>query len=193
MNIVQVKITGTETLLMHSGLLADPLNEYARKMKSITSKRIKTDEDYEALSKYEFLGGLYYDKTIGVYVPSENIEACIRDAAKLKRGGKTIDQALRCATDRAPLIYDGPKNPSDMFPDARFRDVRGVKIGKNRVIRTRPKFPIGWEVAFELQFDPSVLSPTNLREYVEQAGEMIGLGDWRPRFGRFEVTSWRTA
>ena len=57
----------------------------------------------------------------------------------------------------------------------------------NRVTRTRPYFK-DWAVDAEGMFDPAVISVDELREIAQTAGTMIGLGDWRPRFGRFEAT-----
>jgi hypothetical protein len=45
METITFKIRGESQLLMHNGQLADPLNPYTKAMKSLTSKRKKTDSE----------------------------------------------------------------------------------------------------------------------------------------------------
>jgi hypothetical protein len=33
--------------------------------------------------------------------------------------------------------------------------------------------------------DPGVIELEDIRQIADTAGQLIGLGDWRPRFGRF--------
>jgi hypothetical protein len=48
-------------------------------------------------------------------------------------------------------------------------------------------FPTGWVLRFELEFDDSVIGPKELVKAMNDAGALVGLGDWRPKFGRFLV------
>ncbi|HEY1127431.1 MAG TPA: hypothetical protein VGF83_06695, partial [Actinomycetota bacterium] len=60
---------------------------------------------------------------------------------------------------------------------------------QNRVMRCRPVFR-QWRSAAEGTLDTAVLSLEDLRTIADTAGAMIGIGDYRPRYGRFtaEVT-----
>ena len=57
MNTLQLTIKGVSPLLLHNGQTANPLNKYARQLKAVSGKRNKTDEDFEAMAKIEFLAG----------------------------------------------------------------------------------------------------------------------------------------
>ena len=85
-----LKIEGLAPLLMHNARLANPLDTIVQAKKPIAAKRTKTDDDHALLSKYEFLGGLYIDADAGPYLPAENIERCIRDAAAFSRQAESI-------------------------------------------------------------------------------------------------------
>ena len=69
----RITITGTAPLLMHNGRLANPLDPSTQALKSLTSKRKKTDDDLFDIARAEFLGGLYIDPDVGPYVPGENV------------------------------------------------------------------------------------------------------------------------
>jgi hypothetical protein len=55
-------------------------------------------------------------------------------------------------------------------------------------MRTRPIFP-EWELEFTVEYSPDLVQRDRLEEWVEVAGRQIGLSDWRPNYGRFEVVS----
>ena len=68
--------------------------------------------------------------------------------------------------------------------DERFRLRNPVRVGTAKVQRTRPKFD-KWEAEIEVKFLPSLLNRKEVIEFVRIGGEQVGLGDWRPRFGRY--------
>jgi hypothetical protein len=62
------------------------------------------------------------------------------------------------------------------------------RVGLNRVsiTRERPAMRAGWKATFDLQvLLPEYIAPDTLRATIEQAGRLIGVGDWRPTYGRF--------
>jgi hypothetical protein len=183
----RMSCTGTHSLLMHNARLSNPLDDIAKSMKRVTSKRIKTDEDHEELARLEHMGSLYFDPEVGPYVPGQNFERCLVDAARITKSGKKIERGVFVETDVNPLSYDGPRDIEGLWRDQNFRHAASVKVGTSRVTRTRPQFR-GWMVEAEGTYDPAVLNLVELREIATTAGLMIGLGDWRPRFGRFSCT-----
>ena len=184
---MKVSIEGMSPLLMHNGHLADPLNEYAKAMKEISKKRNKTDDDYIELSRREFIGGLYMGEK-GPVIPGENIEAMLISAAKKIKLGSQVKTAVLCDGDWS-VEYEGPRTVDGLWADKNFRDYRGAKLnGKTTVMRTRPRFN-KWALNFELQFLPDQLNAADLRQILNIAGIQIGLGDYKPKFGRFSVAA----
>lgn len=181
-------ITHAAPLLMHNGRLAAKDDPYARKMSEITSKRKKVDADYEELAHIEFLGGLYLDEKGEPCIPSLNFEGCLigkGGAARKERMGKEAAAAL-WVIDDAPLIYDGPKIPEELWKDKRFVSKELVVIGGSRITRTRPIFG-SWGANITVQFNEDLLDEETVRRWIEVAGEQVGLMEWRPRLGRFTV------
>lgn len=181
-----ITITGTSPLLMHNSRLANPLDPATKALKKFTSKRQKTDEDHEQLALLEFTGSLYLHDKLGPYIPGENIMRCLVDGAKLTKQGVKVTRGVFIKTDVNPLSYNGPRDIDGLLK-ANFRHMASVKVGTQRVMRCRPWFP-EWRVQAEGVLDPSVLELDDLASIADNAGSLIGLGDWRPRFGRFTTT-----
>ena len=57
---------------------------------------------------------------------------------------------------------------------------------KSRIMRTRPKFP-AWALSFELAYQDEIANRSSIEKWLTDAGQFVGLCDYRPRFGRFEV------
>lgn len=187
---VQIHLQGVSPLLCHNGQTADPRNTYAKAMKAISGKRKKTDADFDELARLEWLAGLYRfgDELV---IPDYVLESTmIAGAKKSKRGPQA-----KCGlffTDHAVLEFDGkPEAINDdtlakMFAGGTFTHTVGVRVGMAKVMRTRPVFR-NWSCAASVQYDPDVLNQRDLEEIAVDAGRLVGLGDWRPKHGRFNA------
>ncbi|HEX2578660.1 MAG TPA: hypothetical protein VHK88_20115 [Aquihabitans sp.] len=183
---VRISIEGTAPLLCHNIQLADPLNPIAKAMKAISAKRKKTEDDHEQLARLEFEGGLYLAPGVGPYVPGVNIEKSIVEGARITKQGKQVERGLFVTDNEVPLLYQGPRAVEDLWADVNFRSSMAVKVGQARVMRTRPIFR-SWALDVDAEVDPALLDMANLSAICEDAGRMVGIGDYRPRFGRFDV------
>lgn len=187
MKQLQTTWTGIRPLIVHNGELANPLNRYSKAMKEISSKRKKTDSDFEAMARLEFEGGLYFDDEHGPVMPSDCIEACLQSGAKKSKLGKDVQAACFVSDDVVRIEYDGPRDIDKLYADRRFVLQKGVKVTTSRIIRTRPMFPTGWQISFTLEYDETILNVAAIKKAMVDAGALCGLGDWRPKFGRFTV------
>ena len=186
---MKVKWTGIRPLVMHNGLLADPTNPYVRRIKEITAKGSKklTEADYEERDALEWEGGLYWDDVEGPVVPSDNIERCIQLGAQKSRIGKDVQAAVFCTLPSIRVDYNGPRDKAKMIGRPEFELRKGVAVQKARIIRVRPMIPTGWILKVELEYDDTIVNPKSLLKAMTDAGALVGLGDWRPKFGRFLV------
>jgi len=189
---VSFKIKGVMPTIMHNGQTSDPLNEYAKRLKKVTSKKTKTDQDHMEMAEIEWFAALYVDEQNRPCWPGENIESMLVAAAKKTRLGNQTKSGL-FVDGNAIVIHDGPRTadglwkykPLDKNP---YISRVPVVINKSRVMRTRPIFPV-WSLEFAVNYMPDILSSENVIEFVKTAGKIIGLSDWRPKYGRFEVES----
>lgn len=181
-----MKLVGSRPLVMHNGRLADPLDEFTKAVQQISRKRYKTDADHEQMAKLEFLGSLWLGgEPLRPVLPDSAILATLIDGAKKTRSGPAAKAGLDCL-DHAVLEYDGPTDPHTLWEDKRFRLRSGVKVQRSRVIRTRPIFRT-WRTLVRLEYEDSLLNTEQVVEFTRRAGFEVGIGDWRPRYGRFLV------
>lgn len=188
MALLKVKLNSLHTLLMHNNQGVDPLNKYSVMLKKYTGKRIKTEEDHIAISEISWRSGLYYDEIAGPIIPPEMIEACIREGAKKTKKGKTIQANLRVVEDIIPLEYKGPRDIEGLIKSGEFRDFRVGKLkGKTSINITRPRFD-RWSIQFTLEYNDQLIDLEELKEIIRVAGQQACIGDYRPRYGKFEPT-----
>ncbi len=190
-NFPAVKFTlrGATPLLIHNERLANPMDPTAKRLKALTSKRKKTDEDITNIARAEFDGGLYVDED-GPYIPDSWILALLRDGGKQIKLGKAITQGTLSMEDRFRLQHGLSKKPRESWEDAiwgaGYYDQRMVGNQTARILRTRPRFD-AWAVTASIHYDPTVFDARQIEQILNIAGVKIGLGDYRPRFGRFTV------
>lgn len=187
METIRFRIEGTSPLLMQSEVLANPLHELTKAHKAVSGKRKKSEDDHLWLMQLEWSASMYYDDKIGPYIPALNFEGCLRDAGKIFRLGTAVRQAVQVLTDKAPLEYEGPRKKEKMWAaGSQFADVRGVSVSGKKIMRCRPVF-LAWAAEFELAYMDDVIDRDDLVRIAEEAGRRIGIGTYRPRFGRFKV------
>jgi hypothetical protein len=159
---------------------------YAREVKPYASKKDKSDKDHEMISRLQFHGGLYLNDKKQIIIPAEVIEATIYAAAKKTKQGKLIQSSVFVEGIGFPLKYDGEQDYKKRFDIEECKKVCLVKIKQNKVLSTRPMFN-KWELDAEITYNPSIINKEVLKQIIMTSGQ-IGLCDWRPKFGRFDVS-----
>ena len=183
---LSVSIQGVSPLLLHNGQTADPTNKYSRQLKEISGKRKKTDEDYAEMSRIEWHAGLYVNADQKIIMPASLLEAAIYDGAKKSKLGKAFKSAVFVLDDVILDIGRKYGSAADLWKDEQYRDIRGVRVNQSRVMRTRPIF-FFWGCEFIVTYDDEQVNLADVRRAINDAGSKSGLGDFRPRYGRFEV------
>lgn len=182
---ITIQVRGESPMLMNNSRTADPLNPYARKLRGLTSKRKKTDEDHEDISRLEFEARMYCDEA-GPFLPADNFHAALKKGGGLSKKGAQIDRSLIITDDVLRLAYKGPREPDAMYETGQFTDRRSVVVARQRTMRTRPIF-IEWAFDANAVLDEAGMDLGDLCQVVEDTGIKIGLGDFRPRYGRFSA------
>ena len=185
MKTLKLKLEGISPLLMHNGDLANRRSPYVQNLKRINAKKTKrTEDDFDHLERLEWEGGLWLHDGAPC-LPPDAIHAAIIEGAKKTRAGKQAAAGVWC-DEPAALQYDGPRELDDLYADQRFVDTRGVRVQRARIMRTRPIFR-QWSATVEVTYDPHQVDAADVRAWLTAAGEQVGIGDYRPRFGRFVV------
>jgi hypothetical protein len=174
---------------MHNVRLADPDEPIVRQISEITAKKSgMTDADRLEVARLKFLGGMYYDEQSGPYLPAANIFTSLIAAGRKTRKGQDVEAGVIWLADKAPLEYDGPRDPGQLWNGGKspFVDRRMVKVDRARIPGIRPIFP-GWAAEIEIDYDDTSISLSDLEAYARRAGR-VGVGDYRRFYGRYKAT-----
>jgi hypothetical protein len=165
---INVTIRGTAPLLMHR---FDDNQDGAKPRKS--GMQYNKEEDSKK--------ALYTDKDGNIVQPALNIERAMIQAATnyLLKGKKTFKDAFKGGIFVEPILIPH-KMPSWEI------DLQSVVIQRSRVMRSRPRFD-KWELDFQILNIDERITPNIIKSALDDAGKFIGIGDYRPRYGRFEV------
>jgi hypothetical protein len=191
MKSIEITIKGTTPLLMNSNQGVNPLHPLTRQMKTLTAKRKRTEDDDTEILHLKWQLGLYWIEGVGVCVPSVNVEAMFRDAAKTVRKGTIAKQqsAIVVKPDHIPLIFDGNEmTPDDLWndPNNKYADVKVGRIKGSSVMLCRPRFT-NWALTFKVQFNETKFDLAEIISLFELAGREVGLCDYRGRYGMFSI------
>jgi len=177
MKKIQVEITGETPLLMNSpkGML-EP-KDAIRKTTKVYDPEIEAEKVAYRTDKGE------------LYVPNTAIKGSIINASAWKKAGKN---ALR------PLIAAGIRIPQSelLLGTKKYEiDLRTVVIQRARVVKARPMIK-DWKLNFEILYnDQLIADPDIIKEVLTEAGERVGILDFRPQklgeFGTFTVTKFK--
>lgn len=174
---VKVKIEGISDYLQHKR----PFEE------DETLKKRTGEIDYSKEAEKT----VYRDEDLGCYIPSKQIRACLVKAGatfKVTGGrGRTfknmINAVIEVEPDKIPL-----KKKNFDYVHQEFVKLRG----SDQILRSRPAFEKGWEAEFSLLIlDEEQIPVKIMKQIAEYGGKFVGIGDWRPHFGRFEVVEFK--
>ena len=168
---VECSIKGIAPLLQHR------FPEEADDKKS-TKKTGRIDYSKQALES------LHINKKGIIYEPSSHIEGALRKAAVSFRIPGQSRKTYKDLVLRSVVVIPDeiPLQPQDYEVDK-----RSVKIQRARVFRYRPRWD-EWTLDFDIHMLDEQFAPDVLKEILDYAGAAHGIGDYRPKFGRFEVT-----
>lgn len=85
------------------------------------------------------------------------------------------------------MEYDGPRDDEGLWADESFRHIALVRVGTARVARCRPVFN-EWSAVVTINYEDTVVNIGAIDRWFQLAGTQVGLGDWRPQWGRFSAT-----
>jgi hypothetical protein len=186
MKTINAKLNSVCPIIFHNGQLANPSNDSSQAIKKISGKRKKSEEDFKAMANLEWSGSLYTNAAGDqIMLPAHVIEGALLNAAKKVRLGTQFKSSV-FVEKNAKFSYEGPQSIAEIKENPDFRLEALVVINKSRILRTRPTFK-KWSAEVEIWYDESLIDPTQVRESLKIAGSQVGLCDWRPKYGRFEV------
>lgn len=175
--IVSVTIEGSAPLLFHRWD-NEAIEEKAKAKKNSKAKKEDNIESY-----------LYRNEAGEICIPGEYLRQAIIQAAKFKADPRSPRKSA------ADLFKAGVVALTELaslgVKDWDYLDRRRVMVQRQGITRARPAMQKGWRAGFDIQvLTPEYVDATLLHEVLIQAGRLVGIGDFRPSFGRFFVVNY---
>lgn len=173
---VTIEITGSADLLLHRWN-AEAVEQKARAAKNSAAKKSDDVESY-----------VYRAADGTIALPGEYLRQAIIHAAKFKQDPRSPRKSAMDLMKAALLVE--PMLASLGVSDWDYLDTRRVLIQRNGVNRVRPAMRAGW--SFDVSITvvlPEYVAQDFLVDLLNMAGRLIGIGDFRPTYGRFVLKS----
>ncbi len=175
--IAHVTLEGVSDMLFHRWN-CEAVDEKAKAAKGSKAKKSDDIESY-----------VYRDEKGFLCLPGEYVRQAMIYAAKSKQDPRSprksaMDLFKAGVVSLTQLSSLGTKEWD-------YLDRRRVVIQRNGINRTRPAMRVGWQADFEIAVTtPEYISQQLFIEVLQTAGRLIGVGDFRPTYGRFSVKNY---
>lgn len=182
--LVFVTIRGTADLLLH----AWNVEAVEAKGKSKKGSETKKTDNLESYVRRADSGN--------ICLPGEYLRGAIINAAKYRQDPRSprksaMDLYKAGIVSYSPLaIITAVSGDIPKIWDYEHRC--RVQVQRAGITRCRPAFRAGWTAEVALQCNlPEYISPDDLNDVIGAAGRLVGVGDFRPTYGRFAVTNFQ--
>jgi len=171
---VEVTICGEADLLFHRWN-CEAVEAKAKAAKGSAAKKADDLESY-----------VYRNDAGELCIPGEYLRQAIIAAAKYRQDPRSprksaMDLVKAAIVSLTPLGSLGVRAWD-------FEHRCRVQVQRNGVTRVRPALSAGWSASFVLLVNlPEYVSPEMLHGLLTDAGRLIGIGDFRPTYGRFQL------
>ena len=174
--VVEVGIEGSAAFLFHRWSV-EAVAEKAAAAKGSKSKKTDNLESY-----------VYRTAEGNLAIPGEYFRQSIIHAAKFRQDPRSPRKSAMDLFKAGVVALDELCDVGQ--PDWAYLDQRRVMIQRNGVTRQRPALTAGWKATARFLVNlPEYIAPAFLHAILTDAGRLIGVGDFRPTYGRFQVTS----
>jgi hypothetical protein len=173
--IAAVEIVGVADILFHAWN-----NEaVASKAKAPKGSKAKKDDNLESY--------VYRTDTGELGVPGECFRQSLIEIGRYRQDPRSPRKSARDLFKAILICYTPIASLGVRAWDYESR-LRAL-VQRQAITRVRPAMKEGWTLSYQLGvLAPEYLQPAQLHEVITNAGRFCGLCDFRPSYGRFQVT-----
>lgn len=178
--IATVELVGTADMLFHRWN-SEAVAEKAAAKKNSAAKKTDNIETY-----------VYRTDANELAVPGEYLRGAIINAAKFRQDPRSPRKSAMDLYKAGVVSLTQLASLGVTAWD--YEDQRRAVVQRQGITRTRPAMKAGWKAEFELSvLLPEYITPDDLADVIATAGKLVGLGDFRPTYGRFRIVRFTTA
>jgi len=178
MKKIEVTIEGTAPLLMNKLNPEDLMKKSRQITREYNSKEEAEKSAYWKKDKKELC------------IPSEIIYASLIRASSFYKIGKKSASSIIAGSIRIEPFEIG------LGANKYVVDTRAVVVQRAKILRSRARID-KWKATFNIHYNEKLIpEPEVLKQVLTEAGERIGIMDFRPSkrgpFGTFKITKWQS-
>jgi hypothetical protein len=173
---VDVTIEGTTSMLFHRW----SVESVAAKASAAKGSAAKKSDDVNSY--------VWRNDKNEICLPVEYVRQAIIQAARYRQDPRS---PRKSAMDLYKAGVTALDEMATLGVDAwDYLDQRRVTVARSGITRSRPAMNAGWRASFQLMvLTPEYIDQVILREVLTDAGRLVGVGDFRPSYGRFGIVS----
>ena len=175
---VKVTIEGAAPLLFHRW----NVEAVAEKAKAAKGSKAKKEDNVESY--------VYRDEKRHICLPGEYFRQAIIHAAKYMQDPRSPRKSAMDLFKAGLVVLTDYASLGTSEWD--FLDQRRVAVQRNGLTRVRPAMHKGWRATVELRvLLPEYITREILNAAIQNAGRLVGVGDFRPTYGRFQIVEFK--
>lgn len=172
---VEVTLEGVAPLLFHRWN-CEAVEEKAKAAKGSKAKKTDDVESY-----------VYRNEKNELCLPGEYVRQSIVNAGRSMQDPRSPRKSAKDLFNA--VVVNLTELSSLGVKEWDYLDKRRVVVQRNAITRSRPAMKEGWKAKFVLMVnEPGYVPPQLLHQALSNAGRLVGVGDFRPTYGRFNVT-----
>lgn len=170
----KVTIQGSTPMLCHRWSV-EAVQEKAAAAKGSKAKKTDNVESY-----------VYRNAQGDICLPGEYFRQAVIHAAKFCQDPRSPRKSAMDLFKAGVIVL--PELASLGTKQWDYLDQRRSVVQRNGVNRVRPAFQTGWRATFEIEIIlPEYIPRELLNQCIVNAGRLVGVGDFRPTYGRFQL------
>lgn len=176
--IAEITIEGAAAILFHRW----SCEGVEAKAAAAKGSKAKKEDDWESY--------LYRDDAGEIAIPGEYLRQSIIEAAKYRQDPRSPRKSAKDLYKAGVISLTDLATTGATEPD--YLDRRRACVMRAAITRVRPALNAGWSATFQMMVQtPEYIPPQVLNAVLSDAGRLVGIGDFRPSYGRFVVSSFK--
>ena len=174
---VHVTIEGTADLLFHRW----NCESVDAKAKAAKNSKAKKEDDIESY--------VWRNENNELCIPGEYLRQSIIYAAKFKQDPRSPRKSAMDLFKAGVVSLTNLASLGTVNWD--YLDTRRVTVQRAGINRTRPAMKVGWKIDVDFQvLTPEYIDSVLFQDVLNTAGRLVGIGDFRPTYGRYMITNY---
>lgn len=177
---VQVTVEGTSDFLFHRW----NCESVDAKSKAAKNSKAKKEDDIESY--------VWRNEKNELCIPGEYFRQSVIHAAKFKQDPRSPRKSAMDLFKAGVVTLSNLSTLKKVNWD--YLDTRRVTVQRAGINRTRPAMKMGWKVDVDFQIlTPEYIDSVLFQDVLNMAGRLVGVGDFRPTYGRFMITKYKVS